>query len=168
MQIKNRNLFFRYALPCADTLVKRGKITKSDLDEFLIRVSKNEDLPEGTEKVFTVAMVMCKLIAKKMKKKEIDDDVIRQYFLIDHDKIVRERYNLMKDFDPIACKTKIGTVVKIDGDKILVKTDFGENFYKSFIKNLKEGDEVVVHHNFIVDKLSANAKKNIFNRKPIL
>lgn len=161
-------MFFRYALPCARTLVKRGKITQQLLDQMISRLSNGEELPEGFEDNFVVAKAMCTVIARKMGKAEIDEEVLRQYYIIDHCKVVKERYEQMKDFDPAMCNTKIGEVARIS-DYAVVKTKLGLHKYRTdFFNNLKVGDKVVVHYNFVSDRLTDGQAKIILNKKPIL
>lgn len=169
MEIKNRELFFRYALPCAQTFVKRGKITQRFLDDIISKFSMGKELPKGFENTFVVAVSMLKIIAKKMGKEEIDDEVIRQYYLVDHDKVVDKRYEEMRDFNPMMCRVRIGKVIKVDGKIAKVKTEIGEYEYRTdFVKDLKEGDIVTVHYDFISEKISEDLLKNILNKKPIL
>lgn len=169
MEIKNRELFFRYALPCAQTFVKRCKITQRFLDDIISKFSMGKELPKGFENTFVVAVSMLKIIAKKMGKEDIDEEVIRQYYLVDHDKVVDKRYEEMRDFDPVMCRVRIGKVIKVDGKIAKVKTEIGEHEYRTdFVKDLKEGDTVTVHYDFISEKISEDLLKNILNKKPIL
>ncbi len=153
MRIKNRRLFFCYALPCAQTLVSRGQLKQEELDKIIEDFSNGKLPKKGFENNFKVAMAMLKILAQKLGKKEIDDEVIRQYYLVEHDRVVDQRYEEVGDFDPIACKIRVGEVLAIDGKKAKVKTEFGIKDYRTdFVKRLKVGDKVVVHYNFIVEK----------------
>ncbi|MFN6992442.1 MAG: HypC/HybG/HupF family hydrogenase formation chaperone [Fervidobacterium sp.] len=126
-------------------------------------------MPNGFENTFIVAVSMLKIIAKKMNKEEIDDDVIRQYYIVDHSKVVDKRYEEMGDFDPLMCRVKVGKIISIDGKMAKVKTEIGEHEYRTdFVNDLRKGDTVIVHYDFICEKMSDEDLKNILNRKPIL
>ncbi|MEM5803509.1 MAG: hypothetical protein QW350_02095 [Candidatus Aenigmatarchaeota archaeon] len=169
MQIKNRKLFFCYALPCAQTFVKRGKISQEDLDKIIKNFSRGKMPKKGFESIFLVANNMLKIIAMKMGKDKIDMKVIRQYYLVDHDKVVDKRYEEVGDFDPIACKIRVGEVLSIKDNKAIIKTEFGIKEYKTdFVKKLRVGDRVIVHYDFIVEKFTKKIEKDLKEMKPIL
>ncbi|MFH7904347.1 MAG: hypothetical protein QXQ58_01365 [Candidatus Aenigmatarchaeota archaeon] len=169
MQIKNRKLFFCYALPCAQTFVKRGKISQEDLDRIIKNFSRGKMPKKGFESIFLVANNMLKIIAMKMGKDKIDMKVIRQYYLVDHDKVVDKRYEEVGDFDPIACKIRVGEVLSIKDNKAIIKTEFGIKEYKTdFVKKLRVGDRVIVHYDFIVEKFTKKIEKDLKEMKPIL
>jgi len=162
MRIGDRLLFLRYALPCASTLVRRGVISQDQVNRMITLVSKNQLPPEGAESIFKVANAMCTIIARRMGKRLIDDEVIRQYFLMEHSKVVDDRFSLMKDFDPTDCRTYAGKVVKVNKDTALVKTSLGEKKYRTiFARDVKENDDVAVHFNFIVERVPDQILKRI-------
>lgn len=166
MKIEDRMLFLRYALPCAGTLIRRGNVTQQYVDNLIKSVS-NDIEPEGSaEKMFIVANAMCNHFAREMKKRSIDSEVIRRYFLIEHSRVVDERYELMKDFDPVDCKTYLGKVLKVNNGHATLETRLGKRSYRTdFVKDLREGDNAVVHWDFVVEKISeALAKKMKMNR----
>jgi hydrogenase maturation factor len=169
MQIKNKRLFFCYALPCAQTFVKRNQLKQEELDKIIEDFSKGKLPKDGFEDTFKVAMSMLKILALKLGKSDIDEQVMRQYYLVEHDKVVDQRYEEVGDFDPFACKIRIGEVLTIKGNKATVKTEFGMKDYRiDFVKNLKIGDQVIVHYDFIVEKLTEDIKKDLLKMKPIL
>ncbi|MEM2175158.1 MAG: hypothetical protein QXI58_06020 [Candidatus Micrarchaeia archaeon] len=169
MRIKNRRLFFCYALPCAQTFVKRGLIKQEELEKILKDFSSGKLPKKGFENVFQVANNMLKIVAMKMGKSEIDAQVLRQYYLVEHDKVVDKRYEEKGDFDPISCKVRIGKVLSIENNKAKIETEFGIKEYKTdFVKNLKVGDEVIVHYDFVVERFTEKIKKDLIKMKPIL
>jgi hypothetical protein len=154
MQVEDRLLFLKYALPCAGTLVKRGAISQERVDNMVKMVSDGKLPEEGAEGVFKVAFAMCSIIAMRMGKKSIDADVIRQYFLMEHSKVVEDRFEYMRDFNPVACKTYAGKVVEAGKDSAVVRTALGEKEYRTvFARDVKKGDEVAVHYNFIIERI---------------
>ncbi len=156
MKIENKKLFFAYALPCIENIIKKGKISREKAKELFQKYEKNEELPEGTEKIFEVALFYLNKIAKLMEKKSIDEEVIRTYFQKHHNKILEKGKHLEK------CKVKIGKVVKVGKKYTLVKVEGKTKKYKSFVKNLKKGEEVILHWDYIVDKPERKMKILVF------
>ena len=162
MEIEDRLLFLKYALPCAGTLVKRGIVSQEHVDNLIELVSKGKLPEDNAENIFKVANAMCSVIAMRMGKKKVDSEVIRRYFLREHDKVVEERFEQMRDFNPDDCKTHSGSVVGVRGGFATVETSLGRKGYRDdFVKDLKEGDKVVVHYGFIVEKLSERMIKEL-------
>ena len=118
-------------------------------------VSEDRLPEEGAENIFKVGIAMCTIIAMKSGKKTIDADVIRQYFLMEHNKAVDEQFKIRKDFDPVECKTYAGKVVEIKANSALVSTPIGVKRCRTdFARGLKEGDNVAVHSGFAVERIS--------------
>jgi hydrogenase maturation factor len=157
-----RLLFLRYALPCSQELIDKRMVTQERINALMELVSKDKLPEEGAEGIFKVAVAMCTIIAMKAHKKTIDADVIRQYFLMDHNKAVDEQFELRKDFDHVECKTYAGKVLKVGADSAIVKTAIGEKRCRTdFVKNLKEGDNVAVHFGFAVEHISDSIVKKM-------
>lgn len=162
MEIADRELFLKYALPCANTLVKRGAVTQDLVDQLIAAVSEHKTIPEGSEKIFKVALPICELMARKMKKDRIDVEVIRKYFLLEHSRIVDLRHKAMKDFDPMMCKTHMGKVIDVRKDVAIVETKIGKlNCRIDFAPDVRIGERVVVHNKFIVEKINEDIEKLI-------
>ena len=150
---KSRLLFMRYALPCAGTLVKRHIMTQKQWDDLIDAVKNGRKVPKDSEKVFKVAFAACSMIAMDKKKRFIDSEVIREYFLFKHDDVINKRYEEMRDFDPEACRTKAGTVEEVKEGLATVKTRSGKgDFRVDFVKDLRKGDTVVIHWDFVTEK----------------
>lgn len=166
MKIENRLLFLKYALPCAGTLVMRGNVPQEYVDHLVQLVSKGKVPEEDAESMFKVANAMCEFIAKRSGKETIDDDVIRQYFLMEHSRTVDDRFELMKDFDPVDCKTYACKVVEADGDSALLETPLGKRTYKTiFERDVKPGDNVVVHWGFIVERIPESLARKMEEKR---
>jgi hydrogenase maturation factor len=164
MEITDRELFFKYALPCATTLVKRGVVTQDYVNQLIELVYKNKPIPKDTEEIFKVAMAMCNSIAAKMKKDSIDKEVIRRYFLVEHARIVDLRYKIKKDFDPVLCKTYKGEVIAVGKHDAVVETKLGKLKCRTdFTPYISVGDRVVVHNKFIVEKINEDIEKLMAN-----
>ncbi len=165
MMIKDRLLFLKYALPCAGTLINRGKVSKEYVDELKEMVSVGNLPKDDAEKMFKVAIAMCDSFAERMGKEYVDEEVIRRYFLLEHDKVVDERYELMHDFNPTDCKTHSGKVIAMRGRVAEVETELGKREYDTrFASYVKEGDTVAVHFDFIVEKISEEVAAKMRNK----
>jgi hydrogenase maturation factor len=141
-------------VPCAETLVKRGVISKNEFKHLLDQLKKGKEPGRNKENIFKIAIANLKFISIKKNENEISDDTIREYFLFKHDKVVDDRFELMRDFDADKCKTYSGIVRKIRNNNAKVETLLGINSYKTyFVKNLKVDDIVVVHRDFIIEKI---------------
>jgi hydrogenase maturation factor len=161
----SRKLFFRYAVPCSETLAKRGVITQKYQRSLVRSVILNKKIPKNAENTFKVASSMCEKTAKKLGKKSIDKEVIRNYFLFGHDKAVDRRYKIFKDFDPMLCRIYSGKVL-LSGSRALVQTIAGDKEYSTSLR-VKKGDYVVVHRDFIVEKISKKLAKKLWDIKQI-
>ncbi len=162
MRIEDRPLFLKYALPCASTLVKRGNVTQERVEKLKQLVSEGKVPEENVERMFKVANAMCESIAERMGKNAIDAEVIRQYFLLEHSKVVDDRYKLMGDFNPVDCKTYAGRVIETSDGSAVVETRLGRKNYKSlFAKDVKKGDIVAVHFDYIVEKIDDKMAKKM-------
>ena len=164
MIIKDRLLFLKYSLPCAKTLVKRGKISQKEVDDAIKLVGAGKLPRKGFEEVFEVANKECAEAARKMGKRQIDSEVIRNYFLREHDRVVERRFRLMHDFDPKECKIYVGKVLEVKGSLAVVKTPLGVKEYKTILNpEIKENDTVVVHYEYVVEgskNLMGSGKKS--------
>jgi len=166
MNAEDRLLFLRYALPCARTLVKRGSVSQDRIDELMMMVSENRPPPEGAERIFVVANAMCGVIAKRMGKRGVDSEVIREYFLFEHSDVVDDRFELMRDFDPVGCKTYPGRVVGTGTGSAVVETVLGRRDYRTaFSESLRPGDDVVVHYDYVIEKIDAETTKRMKHPK---
>ena len=126
LPIKDKELFLRYAIPCGDVLVKRGELRHDLLQELNDSVANGQEIDMPVGKIFKVASRMCTILAKRMGKSEIDAEVIRRYFLLEHEKAIEWRKKLRPDISVKDCLVYPGKVLKIDFDKALVKTPLGE------------------------------------------
>jgi hydrogenase maturation factor len=163
---KSRLLFMKYAIPCANTLVKRGTISQEYVDMLMDAVKNGRQLPKDAEKVFKVAFSACTLIAMDNNTEAIDEDVIRDYFLFKHDDVIDRRYEEMGDFDPDACRTRSGVVESVEDGIAVVANSAGRRSYLTdFVPDLKKGDIVVTHWNFIIEKIDKEITEKMKSAK---
>jgi len=157
LPIKDKELFLRYAIPCGEVLVNRGELRGELLAKLNDSVKNKEEIETPIENVFKVASRMCTILAKQMGKKEIDSEVIRKYFLIEHEKAIKWRKDIKPDLKIKDCLVYPGRVLRIDQDKVLVRTPLGEKlFRKDFADGLKKKDWVSTHYDYIAEKIKAD------------
>ncbi len=165
LPIKDKELFLRYAIPCGGVLVRRGELREELLRRLnrWVRDGEETDLPVGN--IFKVATRMCTILAKRLGKNEIDAEVIRRYFLIEHEKALRWRKEIKPDLNVKECLVYPGRILKVSYDKILVKTPLGEKFFrKDFVGNLKRNDWVSVHYDYVAEKIKTSYVNRMLKR----
>lgn len=161
LPIEDRELFLRYAVPCGQVLVKRGDLREEVLDHLSESVSQGRRIDVPVENIFKVASRMCTIIAKRMGKDSIDAEVIRKYFLREHDKAIEWRRRIKPDINVRDCSVKAGKIKRIADGSAVVKTKMGELVCKTdFDRKLRESDWVSVHYDYIGEKL----KRHYLNR----
>lgn len=161
---ESKRLFLSYAIPCADVLVRRKKISKDKLNKLKSDLIQGKDI-NGVEKIFVVASSMCYIISRKMKKKRIDKKLIRKYFWHEHKKAIDWRYNFYKDFNPVFCKVYPGKVIIKKRKTAVVLTPIGKLKLKTdFIPGLLVNDLVTVHYDYIVEKITNRQFKSLWNK----
>ena len=160
---KARILFLKYAIPCKEVLVKRGTMSKEYFDNLVSAVAKKE-VPKGVEKDFKLAFSMCGKIAKNLGRK-IDEEVIRKYFWIEHEKTIKKAYEgMMQDFTLEECTIYPGKVISsVINREALIKTPIKSfNYRTDFVPKLVKGDNVTVHYNFIAEIISEKDAKMLW------
>ncbi|MBU0530072.1 MAG: HypC/HybG/HupF family hydrogenase formation chaperone [Candidatus Aenigmatarchaeota archaeon] len=163
MQIINKILFLKYAIPCSSTLVKRGWITQERVDRMYELLKKGE-VEERLEDIYLVATSGCKLIALKSGR-DITDDVIREYFLDSHDEVIDKRFKEMGDFDPEECRTHPAKVLSVEKEVEVLTPKGVRKITNTFEHDLRPGDYVVIHYDFIIERLSKEKAKNLWIKK---
>ena len=166
LPIKDKELFLRYAIPCGRVLVKRGELEKGLLERLGSSVKTGKEIEIPVENVFRVATSMCSIIAKRTGKNEIDAEVIRRYFLLEHEKAIKWRQQIRPELKVSECLVYPGRVIKIDSQGIIVKTKLGEKTFRGdFIERLQKNDWVSVHYDYISEKIKASYANKILSRE---
>ncbi len=163
---KARALFMKYALPCAETLVKRGIMKGSEAGGLMEKAASGMEMPKGSEKIFKTALRECGKIARNSGKTSICIESVRKYFLFGHDDAVRKRYEKFRDFDPASCAVYPGKVKSIRNGKAVVETPLEASEFSTLLcPEIKKGDWASVHRNFIAEKISPKLAKSLWRRK---
>ncbi|HDD72462.1 MAG TPA: hypothetical protein ENG00_00045 [Candidatus Aenigmarchaeota archaeon] len=165
LPVKNKELFLRYAVPCGEVLVKRGELRRELLQKLHDSVMHRQDINLPVERFFPVASRMCTVLAIKMGKKTIDDEVIRRYFLIEHEKAIIWRRQVKPDIDIRDCRVYPGRVIEVYSGKALVKTPMGEVMLRTdFVENLKPGDWITKHYDYAIEKIKTSYLNRMLRR----
>ena len=165
MEITDRDLFLRYAIPCGDVLVKRGDLRQETLDRVRGKVIKKQEIKEDLETIFPIAVRMCRLLAKKSGKEIIDPEVIRDYFWHEHAKAVEWRAEIYPDLPREECLIYPARVVKL-GKNPLVETPLGEKQAKTdFVQRLNKDDWVILHYDYIVEKITREEAEKLLEEQ---
>jgi len=167
LPITDKELFLRYAIPCGEVLVKRGSLDPKLLKKAERIVTDGKTANIKPEEMFPTAAKMCTLLAHKMGKKAIDAEVIRRYFLFEHEKAVRWRMKIYPDVIPEKCIVYPARVLR-SGELLLVNTPGGKKILDTrFAPEVKRGDWVSTHYSYASEKISSETAKRMLKRKKI-
>jgi len=166
LPIKDRELFLRYAIPCGEFLVRRGELRNEVLNRLNDSVKNGQETDIPIEETFKVASRMCTILARQMGKSEIDAEVIRRYFMVEHEKAVMWRKQVRPELKLEECLVYPGRVLKIGNDGILVRTPLGERMFRDdFAHGIKANDVVSVHYDYIAEKINSSYAGRMARRK---
>ncbi len=150
MDIVDKLIFLRYSAPCIDDFVMQGLMTRDYANEILEATKRCEVLP-NSEIQFDLAYLMCERVAKKLGKEVIDTEVIRSYYLILHNK-------LLKIHKPIACSEEECRIEIANNI-----SDLNTSFFEKMDKPL-----IVTHRNYVVDLLTKKELGEILSKSSYL
>ncbi len=161
---EDKLLFFKYTLPCLlpgqPVRLTGGElmreVSESRIKGFILQVSEGKVPDIDISKTFRTAYPLCEMIATTMGKSSIDAEVIREYFLLEHNAMIPARIAEGEKFDSVACKTYAGRILSINGNRAVLDTDAKKKDYDvSLLKDARVGDRVATHFDYVSDKISA-------------
>lgn len=155
--------FFLYAHACGDVLVKRGTITKKQL-EGIRRKLCNEGKAKLNPLIFKKGFTRLKDYAKK-KGKRLNDEVASRYFLTQHNKSVMTVIRTAEDVNPKKCFISPGMMVSVDARRGtgVAFTPFGRRkVIIRFAPKLNAGDLVSLHYDYACEKISRGDFKRLW------
>jgi hydrogenase maturation factor len=165
LPITDKELFLRYAIPCGEVLVNRGTLDPRLLKKAERIVTDGKSANIKPEEMFPTAAKMCTLLAHKMGKKTIDQEVIRRYFLFEHEKAVRWRMKLYPDVIPEKCIVFPARVLR-SGELLLVNTAQGKRILDTrFAPEVKRGDWVSTHYSYASEKIPSETAKRMLRKR---
>lgn len=166
MKMTSTLLFAKYAVPCGHKHVAKGALSQNELEYSIRQVSNGVEMPEKSLAVYGTALTRCEQIANKLKMKEINGLVVREYFLRHHNKIIDRMCSskmIPERFEPERCKVRLGEVLEVYEKTALVEIDSEKGEYRSdFVGGIKPSDRVAVHYDFIVEVLDDDMIKKYF------
>lgn len=150
--------FLKYSFPCAHTLLEMGSIDDAKLKELEENAINNKRMSK-TElmMLFPAAFRRMNEVAAKLKKDVWDIEVIRHYFLEDHNVYIDKKEgnygNFTKTFRDF-CKIYKAEVIAKEDNILTVKFEGGQrNVFSDILPDAKVGDKVSIHQSFAVEKL---------------
>ena len=151
--------FFKYAFPCSQTLMQLGRISKEDYEKLRKKFfnGKTPDR-EFLEKSFVAAFKRIKRLAKEMNKDYWDIDVIVEYWLNNHNKMINSGDGLYsktpESFNRL-CRVNDALVVEKKEDQLIV--EYGEKCVRVvsgfLVPNAKVGEKYRIHYGFAIEKI---------------
>lgn len=144
-------LFFIYAHPCGDVLVKRGAIQRKDLDSLRSSLAKKGKVADSG--LFSKASARIKAYANR-KRRKITPALVREYFLKRHNRVVLSVAKKKRDVIPKRCFIVPGRLARLNGKKAVAETPFGpRKIIIGLVPNLKKGDMVAIHYDYACERI---------------
>ncbi|MFH1589450.1 MAG: hypothetical protein ABIB43_02700 [archaeon] len=150
--------FLKYSFPCAHVLLDMGSITQTKFDELKENTLNNKKMNK-TElmMLFPAAFRRMNEVAAKMRKDVWDKEVIKHYFLHDHNMYIDKKEGnygrftkTFRDF----CKIYKAEVIAREDNALTVKFEGGQRtVFSDILPDAKVGDKVSIHQAFAVEKL---------------
>lgn len=162
-ELKAEHYFLRYAFPCAYVLCDQGRMTQQDY-ELLKKLAKHGGDISFTqlEEYFPQAFRRIKEVAQKLKKDYTSIDVIRAYFLDEHNKYIDKGDGMYKDMPDVFCEFCKVKKERVEKKRIVEGMLFVRVGKERWVRapffedtEISVGDKVTVHHAFAVEKITA-------------
>lgn len=143
--------FLRFAFPCAHVCLERKEITKEEFEKLEDAAKNDVEISrEFLERVFFRAF-------KKMPKDIWHKEAIREYFLEQHNKDLEHGKSSLAPYLHEFCKVRKAKIVKKQGNVLTVRYETNacqeRNVFSDFVPDAKEGDEIIIHHGYAVEKV---------------
>jgi hydrogenase maturation factor len=156
--MKPEIFFLKYAFPCSFVLVLRKEITKKE-HKLLYESTKEEKLylPKSRiEKIFWRPMEFLESISDMRR--------IQKYWRFDHNIYLKKKK--FKDFEDVLiehCLVMPCEVVSVKKNEAIVKSLFLKNevSLKTDFVNVKPGNKVTKHYDYICEKISEKMYQEI-------
>lgn len=165
MEVANKRLFFLYAHPCGDVLVRRGRMKEETLRRIREKLRGGGEVDEDP-RLFRVAYAFLKIIASEKGKGEIDEEVIHEYYWRKHDGYVMEQAKEREDIVENLCRVFPGRVVEVNGGEAVVELPVGRRKVNiEFLPNLHLGDFVTVHYSYACERIDGRTFRKLWGEK---
>jgi len=155
--MKPEIFFLKYAFPCSFILLLRKEITKEE-QELIYRSAREEKLYLPKNKIERIFWRVFKFV-----KSTSDLKTVQRYWWFDHNKHLKQ--GKFKDFEERFEKLCMVIPCEILGLKngAIVKSEFFDRTVelKTDFVDVKPGDKVTKHYNYICEKISENLYLNM-------
>lgn len=156
MRLSARRLFFLYAHPCGEVLIRKKRMARSQLLSIRRSLLRHE-IPRESPSLFSTAMGQLTLTAARLRRPSIDSSAVRHYFWHGHDRLVGKN---------ALCRILPARVIKANGRKALVSTPAGlRNVNIPFTGKVKPGDTLTVHYNYACERIPQNDFRRLWGMK---
>ncbi|MFC2136068.1 HypC/HybG/HupF family hydrogenase formation chaperone [Bacteroidota bacterium] len=154
--MKPEIFFLKYSFPCAHVLLEMGSIDEKKLEE-LKQNTINEVVMSHGELMMLFPSAFRRIIevAEKMKKDVWDIEVLRKYFLEEHNMYIDNKDGNYENFGTSFrdfCKVYKAKIVHKEDNVLTV--EYGErsrNVFNDILPEAKVGDTVTIHQAFAVE-----------------
>ncbi|MBW2971074.1 HypC/HybG/HupF family hydrogenase formation chaperone [Candidatus Woesearchaeota archaeon] len=159
-KVTSETYFFKYAFPCTQVLLDQGKIDQATFQKLKLMHDTHQIPDRKTlENTYKSAFRRLKMIAKRKDKDYWDIEVIKKYFLEDHNIFINlgegDYANFPTELKEL-CKVYVAEIVDKNGDILTVRYPNTQTQSKVVGKELPEakvGDKVTIHLGFAVEIL---------------
>jgi len=156
--MKPEIFFLKYAFPCSFILLLRKEITR-DKQKLLYRSAKDEQLhllKNEIERIFWRPMKFIESIS--------DLKAVQKYWRFDHNKHIKQKgfQDFEEKFEKL-CMVIPCEVLDSTGNRAIAISDFFEGtmeLKKDFV-DVKPGDKVTKHYDYICEKISEDLYLNM-------
>ncbi len=84
---------------------------------------------------------------------------------MEHENAIRWRKEIKPDLKVRDCLVYPGRILRVDPDRVLVKTNLEEKFFRNdFAEGLKKKDWVSVHYDYISEKIKQSQANKMLKR----
>lgn len=151
--------FLKYAFSCAEVLVQNKTITEEKYQEIRTNAINNKIMSkEELSKIFPAAMRRLSEVAEKMKKDIWNIEVLRKYFLEEHNDYIDKgdgMYGVFPKSFCESCKVKTGIILKKEESTYKVKINNEERKVLSeLFPNANVGDKIAIHKGYAMEKIN--------------
>lgn len=156
--MRSEEYFFRYAFPCSQVLLQLKRISEADYDSLEGMFLRREVPARGKlEETFPVAFVRIKKLAARMDKNYWDFDVIKEYWLRDHNEVIDRGegiYEVAPESFKRMCRINVADVVEREGDNIIVRYGENKRVVSNFlVPDVTVGEKVRIHYGYAIEKV---------------
>jgi len=155
-------VFFRYSADCAYQLFSLGRIKEREY-QIIRDCREHGKVPDRIflEAVFPAAIERIKRLAKTLSKDYWDAEVIRKYFLEEHNRIIDRGdgyYAIAPKSIKELCKVRVGKIKNSEtiGGEVIYTVDYGdkeETALGKYLPDVKIGERISTHWKFAIERV---------------